>query len=107
MEGKWHRVSPLCPQCSKEPAIMSFSMASDGSVLLEMVCMFCGVKLAWKSDVVRLICGAFNADRDEDAKKHTLQTPLRPPLADPCEIIADNAFLHSLGIEPNEPKRLQ
>ena len=101
---KWHKISPPCPQCETEPVILSVSIAADGEILVQMVCAKCGVRLGWKSNIVNLIRGAIVADIQEDAIQHK---PIRPPMKDPCEIIADNAWLHSLGIDPNEPRRLQ
>jgi hypothetical protein len=95
MDMKWHRIVLSCPSCSQEPTILAFSTAADGSVLLEMICVRCGIKLAWKSDVVKLITNAFNSDLQENTIKHI---PLRPPMNDPCEKIADNKWLRNLGI---------
>ena len=100
---KWHKLTLECPQCKNEPTLLHFSVAADGEVLLEMICVKCATRLAWKSDIVNLVRGAIVQDIQESNIRHK---PIRPPMADPCEKMADNSFLHSLGIDPNEPKQL-
>jgi hypothetical protein len=106
MEMKWHRVALSCPtpNCGREPTILAFSCAADGSVMLEMICVKCGIKLAWKSDVVKLITIAFNSDLQVDTLLHK---PLRPPINDPCMKIADDKFLRMMHIDPNDPNLLE
>lgn len=95
MTPKWHRLMLYCPRCDKKATIVDVSSCSDGEVLLEMVCVTCGIFLNWKTTIASLVARAVKADYEESMVKI-------PPLKFPLKSKGDTAFLHDLGISEEE-----
>jgi len=104
MNAKWHQIVLACPRCEKPPTILSLSSSATGEILADLCCVLCGLRLAWHSNMAKLITGAFNSDLQEEQALHN---PRRPPLKNGWEARADEKFLRALKIDPNEPKQLE
>ena len=108
MDMKWHAVRLACQKCKGDVAIVEVSFAADGSILLDLICVKCGIELGWKSNFAECVRKAYQTDVDQYTIEHP-RPPLVPPLALPEAPIKeprwndyDKIFLESEGIDPKE-----
>lgn len=68
----WHKFEPCCPQCDTPFTILAIFIASDGEIMINGVCIVCGVFLDLKTTGAKLVAKAVLEDMDDT--KRTLYT---------------------------------
>lgn len=101
MESRWHCAKFSCPRCNETAVTSDVSFASDSQILIQGLCMRCGIQLMFRTTCSEQICHAYQGDLDEEQVK-TL--PLRPRLTR-SEIESDQKFLKEMGIRPPGTKK--
>lgn len=95
----WHKVELSCPKCSQEPTILNLLTSADSEILLDMVCVPCGLQLAWKATSASLICRSLIADQEQEKRQEKKPQKLLPPVKQKVvETTEETQWLHDMGI---------
>jgi hypothetical protein len=107
MDMLWHKVSITCSKCGDEPTITCLSASGDGEIMLDLICVKCGIQLRWVSNVTKMMANAIYADLAEHMAKTNPKIcprrPVTPPLLTPPTFTEeDKKWERDIGINPDE-----
>jgi hypothetical protein len=89
---KWHALYLCCPRCSNKATILDVSSSADGAILIEMICIYCGIFLNYNTTGAKLVARATTADIEEEQAKNK---PIKPPV---LSTVGDKKWLKEMGI---------
>jgi len=52
---QYHAIRIPCPKCNRFLTPMEVCCRSDGGILLEGICVICGVEFHWESTIAKLV----------------------------------------------------
>lgn len=96
----WHKLPFSCPKCKCHPRITQIQVNADGDILLDLVCPKCNqnLNLCFTQRMMQ------EFGRHEDSQYYIRLNKL--PYKSLEEKLRDEAFLRSINILPDEPKKL-
>ena len=60
----YHGILIQCQKCHTKGTILNFHIRADGNVLLECLCVLCGIEFEWEAPMARLIIASNKADEE-------------------------------------------
>ena len=58
----WHKLAFNCNHCDKQITILRISACANGEILIEGICVQCGINLGFKTDIQKILTTCVQAD---------------------------------------------